>query len=201
MVLEDGYELTTQVEVTGVRRTPSGLEVTEGRAAAEYLTDREKVSMNGSGISRSTEPAKTTRYTEFLVVDGEFVVVQNARGRFLFDILEDRHEVTIERASIDLDHLLDRYGDGTPWKVGFRGHTDVAENGVIHGESVLADELFGEALRTAEKNQLGLKFSRDGRTMKMMATASGYLEIYQPSNFTANEFCTFLTSEVRPALH
>lgn len=194
----DGRDLNTRIEVTGVRQTKDGLELTAGRAARERLTDRESVQLNGNGITVTDESAVTTEYTEFIVADGDFVVVQNGTGTFLFETLEREYGVTVTRGAIDLDALLAAFEDGTPWKVGFRGHTDVAEKGVIHGASVLSDEMFGDALRTAEKNQLGLEFPYNGSSMKMMATASGYVEVYHPRNFDGNQFCEFLQTDVIP---
>lgn len=195
---EDGEELTTRVEVTGIRQTPDGREITEGRAAAERLTEQESIQLSGEDITVTEEATVTPRYTEFFAVDGEFIVVRSGDGAFLFDEFERRYGTGVSRGRIDLDALLTAFSDATPWKVGFYGHGEDAENGVIHGENVLTDGEFGEALRTSPKNQLGLKVSRNDSTLKMVATASGYVEVYQPSNFDGNQFCEFLKKDIIP---
>lgn len=194
---ENGVELETRLEVTGVKQTPDGLEITQGRAAAEQLSEERSVQIDDEISVVETEQVET-QYTEFALVDGEFLVVQSSRGAFLFDLLEREYGVGVTRAHIDLDSFLTRFDNATPWKVGFYGHGDDAENGVIHGESVLSDGEFGRALRSSRKNQLGLKLPRNGSTLKLTATESGYVEIYQPSNYTENQFCDFLRSDIIP---
>lgn len=82
--------------------------------------------------------------------------------------------------------------------MGFYGHEGPAENGVVHGESVLEDSVFGEALESSKKNQLGLKIDHDGREFKMAITRSGYVEVYQPANLDTAEFAAFVRDEVLP---
>lgn len=195
---QDETELKTRVEVTGVRQTPDGLTITEGRAAAERLTETESVQLEGASLLVSAETEKTTQYTEFASVSGEFIVVTSGAGTFLFDALSDRFEATVGRASIDLDAVVATYPDATPWKVGFYGHSDSAQNGVIHGESVLEDSVFGGALASISKNQLGLEFDHDGAPVKMAVTQSGYIEVYQPSNYGTAEFADFVQDVILP---
>lgn len=194
----NGHELAEQIDVTGVKRTPDGLDIDTGRAASQTVRDREAVTFTNGSISLETESEISTQYTEFFAVPGEFVGVASSSGTFLFDLVAERTDTTISRCEFDLDGLVEAFPDATPWKVGFYGHEGPADNGVIHGESVLEDSVFGTALESSKKNQLGLKLDRDGTEIKMAVTRSGYVEVYQPSDIDTAEFAAFVREDILP---
>lgn len=195
---EDGVELAEQVDVTDVRRTPDGLDINAGRAAAQTLRERESVNLDNGAIEIETVEEPTTRYTDFFAVPGELVGVAGSRGTFLFDLLASETGATVERCSFDLDGFAAAFPDATPWKVGFYGHEGPAENGVVHGEHVLEDGVFGDALQDRKKNQLGLTVDHEGREFKMSITRSGYVEVYRPGDLDLAEFVAFVRDEVVP---
>lgn len=194
----NGDELRDQIDITGVKRTPDGLDINEGRAAREEITNTESVELNADGISKVTERNKQTKYTEFLAVPDQFVGVDSKRGSFLFELLEGETGVSISRVQVDIDEFAAAFPDATPWKVGFYGHGEQAENGVVHGDNVLDDEEFGGVLAGTKKNQLGLKMSYGSREFKMTITRSGYVSVYEPSNLDSAEFAEFVVDKILP---
>lgn len=193
---DDGVELKELVDVTGVKRTPAGLDITSGRAASQELRDTESVSLDNGEISVSTDSEVTTSYTEFLTAGDEFAAVANGDGTFAFDVLAEEYNADISRAQIDVDDFWLSLDDATPWKVGFYGHEGPVENGVVHGEDVLDDGVFGSALADLQKNQLGARVDIDGDEYKFVITKSGYLELYQPRDLDAADFAEFVVDNV-----
>lgn len=194
----DENELRDQIDITGVKRTPDGLDINEGRAAREEMVDAEKIVLGTDAISQVTEAERTTRYTEFLAVPDEFIGVASGSGTFLFDLLEAENGVDVSRVEVDIDEFAAVFPDATPWKVGFYGHGEQAENGVVHGENVLEDDDLGGVLANTKKNQLGLRMDYDGREFKMAITRSGYVSVYQPSNLDSAEFAEFIVDKILP---
>ena len=195
--VSDDPELYQCVEVQRRQETENGLIVQKGRAATQKLDEQESVAIVDGSIRIQNRSQPVTKYTEFVAVPGQFVVVANSGGIFAFDLLADG--VGIERAEIDLDGYLDvqqsEY-DATPWKTGFYGHLGTAEKGVVYGEGVLDDEDFGGAVAGSQKNQLGLSYTQGDELMKVNITESGYVEIYQPSNYEEEEFSEFVAEEI-----
>lgn len=194
----DGRELTDVVEVAGVKRTAGGLDITRGRAATQDVAETETVSLEGGTISVGSDATVETSHTEFLAAGDEFAAVASGDGAFAFDLLGERFGATIERAAVDLDALWVSLGDATPWKVGFYGHDGPVENGVVHGEHVLEDGVFGSALADLRKNQLGVAVEFDGEEYRFVVTRSGYLELYHPREFAASDFAGFVVETVLP---
>jgi hypothetical protein len=189
-------ELERCIEVRQTQVTDGGVPVQTGRVATQKLDEQETVEINDGQISVYEQPDVTTLYTEFLTVPGEFVAVSNSSGVFAFDTIGRRTNTNIERAELDLDSYAEAHAEATPWKVGFYGHLGEADNGVIHGASVLEDSDFGDVLQDAQKNQLGLEFTRDGEVMKVTMAESGYVEVYQPSNYDSAEYAEFVAEEI-----
>jgi len=195
--ISEDPDLFQCVEVQRTQNTDSGLTVQKGRAATQRLDEEESVEIVNGNIRVQNQSQPVTRYTEFLAAPGHFVAVSNGGGTFAFDLLGD--EVAIERADIDLDEYLETQKnkhDATPWKAGFYGHLGNAEKGVVYGEGVLEDSDFGRAVAGSQKNQLGLSYSHEEEIMKYNVTESGYVEIYQPSNYEEAEFAEFVVEDV-----
>ena len=84
------------------------------------------------------------------------------------------------------------------WKVGFYETHKLAENGVVHGNSLLSDEDIGTVLNNSKKNQLGIDYSFNGQPVRVFIAESGYVEIYQPNNFSSMEFATYIRDQIIP---
>ncbi|PSP37904.1 hypothetical protein BRC71_07955 [Halobacteriales archaeon QH_7_65_31] len=195
---QDDTELSRCVEVRQTQVTDSGVPVQTGRVATQKLDEQETVEINDGQISVYETPDVTTLYTEFVSVPGEFVAVSSSSGIFAFDTIGRRTNTNIQRAELDLDSYAESRPESSPWKVGFYGHLGEADNGVVHGTSVLEDSDFGNVLQDAKKNQLGLEFTRDSEVMKITMADSGYVEVYQPSNYDSAEYAEFVVEEVLP---
>lgn len=192
-------QLDRCIEIRGKMTTDSGLTVQHGRAAFEDLADEENVVISDDGtISTRNQSKKVTKYTEFIFVPDEFVVVSNNSGRFLFDILRSHTTNDVQTVYLDLDEFYQLHEDGMTWKAGFDARDGRAENGVVHGNNVLADSDIGGVIASSSKNQLGMDYSYQGNSVKVFLARSGYIEVYQPSNYDISDFAQFVSDEVLP---
>ncbi|AZQ14517.1 hypothetical protein DOS48_06545 [Halorubrum sp. PV6] len=66
----------------------------------------------------------------------------------------------------------------------------------MYGENVFSDDEIGEVLERSQLNQLGLQFERDGQIIKTTMSESGYVEIYQPSNFESEDYAEFILNDL-----
>lgn len=198
-VEQDGTPLTECIEVTQTRdNVGSGYTVQTGRAAVQSIVSEEAVQITDQGeIAVVEEGQRQTRYTEFVMVPGEFIVVDSGSGVFLFDMLRDIVGLkSVERAELDLTDFLSEHSDSTPWQVGFYGVGSEAEKGVVYGENVLSDSHIGNTLKTSNKNQVGVNHQRGEKKVKVSLTESGYIDIYQPSNYESTDFAEYIVDEI-----
>lgn len=194
---QEGYELEECLEI---RRTANneinGRPIQTGRVALQRVEDTESVEIKDGEIVVSERPEIVTRYTEFVTVPGKFVAVSNSSGVFAFDVLGRQTNTNIEKVEFDLDTFAQQQNNGVPWKVGFYGRIGNAENGVLYGDDVLDDNEFGGVVKDTEKNQLGLNLPMGDEIIKLNLTESGYVEIYQPSNYDEIDFSEFVISKL-----
>lgn len=177
-----------------------------GRAAIQELGSEERVRINPEHARVTVtddESIVRTRYTEFITVPGEFVVVSSGDGAFAFRLISgSTTSATIKRGNIDLEGFEQSYQkeEGPEkadiWKIGFYGHGGTAENGTLYGDSVISDPDFGNLVRSLPKNQIGLLVQQGKEEIKLTATESGYVEIYQPSNYDSKEFSQFALDHI-----
>lgn len=194
---QDGYEFSRAIE-TDQPSSDAQNQVQEGRALIQTVEEEEVAEVDESGrIYTSEEGRKKSKYSEFLVVPGEFVVVEGG-GEFVFDLLSSQlTSGTVQKASINLNGCLERI-DGTPWQVGFYGKQGDTEKGVLYGDSIFTDEDLGEVAKNSKKNQLGMDHDFQGTSVRSTITESGYINIYQPSNMKSSEFAEYLSTFVIP---
>lgn len=195
---ESGYELTDCIEVRQRGTSDSGHDVVIGRAASEQIDEEQQIEITDGSISVVERPEVKKRYTDFISVPGEFVVVSSGQGAFAFDLIGKQVNRYIERANINLEGFYNSLDDVSPWQVGFYGHQGNADTGVVYGDAVLDDSDFGGLLAGMEKNQIGLDYPRNGEMIKMTASQSGYVEIYQPGNYDALDFADYIIEDVLP---
>ncbi|WP_152419366.1 hypothetical protein [Halobiforma nitratireducens] len=187
-------ELSQCLNVTEDIRMPDGRTAQFGQAAIEEISSVEETDIVDGGIDTYKKPRKIVKTTYFLHVPGNFVVASSGEGRFVFDLISREFSNSVDRIEFDIDSYIDEiYDEGiNPWKVGFYDNVGNAENGVLHGENILSDSEFEEVFKSAKKNQVGLNHSYDGKEIKNFVTESGYVEIYQPSDFSTGEFATYI---------
>ena len=199
-VEEGDQELERCIDVKRVFSLPSGEHAFAGHAAWEYRQERESARITNGEVSVVAEPRTATRHTNFVGVPGEFVVVGSGQGTFAFDLIGRDTNTTIERAEVDLDSFFDRHGDGAPWKAGFFGTDDDGVSGVLHGSDLRESHDLDDLLEGSSLNQLGLEYRYDDDEVKMTASRSGYVELYQPRDLGAKEYLTYLQREILPHL-
>lgn len=190
-------ELTHCVEIRQSINSDN-MEIQRGRAAVQELSDEETVEIRDGQISVTNRTKPVTRYTEFLLVPGEFMVVENGGGTFAFDLVGSQVGTQISRAEINLQEFWDATDGVSPWKAGFYAHQGQAETGVVYGDDVLKDSDFGGGIDDAQLNQLGLDYSPEDDAVKMSVTESGYIEIYQPDNYDEIDFVRYISSQILP---
>lgn len=194
----EGRELRESIEIRQDYTNISGDLVGQfGRAAVQRAVTSEDVEIDENGSITLTERTDTsTQYTEFLVAPEEFLIVKSRKGSFVFDLVESVAEATVEPAELDLHSFVQSQPDADPWKIGFYGKRGNADNGVIHGTSLLDDSDLREVFNKTATNQIGIEYEKDGQLYKIFATESGYVEVYQPGNFDSVEFIEFIQEEL-----
>lgn len=196
-------KLRQQYEFESPRNTKTGITFYPGRAAIERIEEKDYIDFKEGGIIATQREEKTQYYTEFVLVQDNFVIVESSAGEFLFDLLATQTGTEVERANIDLYDLLEHSAnfEPDPWQVGFYGNDGKAEKGVLYGSNILEDSDVGKTLKNTKKNQIGLEIlNEEDVNIKFTATESGYLEIYLPDNYDTSEFIDFISNFILPNL-
>ncbi len=199
-VREGDQELQRALDVQRVFSLPSGETAFAGHAAREYRQERETARITGGEVSVVAEPRTTTRHTNVAGVPGEFVVVGSGRGTFAFDLVGQDTNTDIERGTVDLDGFFERHRDAAPWKAGFEATEEDGVSGVLHGTDLRESHDLADLLDGASLNQLGVEYTYGNDEVKMTASRSGYVELYQPRGFDAKAYLTYLQQEIVPHL-
>jgi len=197
-VAEGDRDLERRLEIDRVFSLPSGEMAFEGRAAAERLVSEQEASIEDDGIAVTEGETVVTEFTEFVGIPGEFVAVGSGKGTFAFDLVGAETNTDIERATLGLEGVLDDHGDARPWRVGVSGDGEGAVNGTFHGRDLRASRDLDSLLDGATLTQLGLAYDRDGDELKMTASRSGYVEVYQPSSYETADYLEYVRDEVLP---
>lgn len=197
-VEEGDHERTRCLDIVRVFSLPSGATAFEGRAARETERTREVADIDGDEIRVTGRTEATTEHTSFVGIPGEFVVAESGAGTFAFDLIERETATGIERASVDLDGFYDATDVGRVWRAGVAGGEGDGVSGVVHGYDLREEYDLERMRRGADLNQVGLTYRYDGADLKMTATRSGYVEVYQPSDFEGAAFLEYLVDEVVP---
>ncbi|RBI59994.1 hypothetical protein DMJ13_20115 [halophilic archaeon] len=196
---QDGYTFKQCLEIQQSDTTDKGRKVQIGEAATQRIENKETITItDDNGITASEAPEKDTRFTEFLAVPDEFVVVKSGSGTFAFNLIQQQYPGSnIERAELDLNEFAEDYYEASnPWKVGFYGNLGNAEKGVVYGEDVFGDDEIGEVLDRSQLNQLGLQYEYEDQPLKMTMAESGYVEVYSPSNFDEFDYVDYIADEI-----
>ena len=192
------HDLERRLEIDRVFSLPSGGMAFEGRAAAERRVSEREAAIEDDGIAVTEGTNVVTEFTEFVGIPGEFVAVGSGKGTFAFDLVGAETNTTIERATLGLEGVLDDHGDATPWRVGVSGNGEGAVNGTFHGQDLRASRDLDALLDGSTLTQLGLAYDHDGDDLKMTASRSGYVEVYQPSSYDAEAYLEYVRDEILP---
>lgn len=205
---ENGPNIQACLEVRDSGTSDRGHNYQMGRAAIQQIGTEEAIdidlSSNRVTVSEKTNVVKT-QFTEFLVVPGEFAVASSGKGDFVFRLISNQTDASrLHSVEVLLDRMIesfeqsDEYRNLAPWQVGFFGKGGDADKGILYGNSIYSDSEFGNLTRDLPKNQLGLTFEYDRDEIKMNATKSGYVRVYQPSSYDEKEFVDFVMEHILP---
>lgn len=203
---KNGLEATVSVEVRETISDLSGKTLAyAGVAAEQFFDDSEipRVNEETNSISLSESNSLTWKYTQFLLIPDKFIILGGG-GDFALEIFRSQFGIGVDDAGINLrsylQELNDQHQELDSWKVGFYGRESNANNGVLHGNDLLNDGELGGILVDNPPNQLGLTFEKDGKRMKVLATESGYVEVYRPSDFDTVQYVQFIKEDITPHL-
>ncbi|WP_435552606.1 hypothetical protein [Natrinema sp. CGMCC1.2065] len=208
VTLPDNHDYENLLEAVEVERNVEldsySQNAQQGTIAAERVIETDDTRINEDSISEYTIEEKTVVSTDFLHFPGKFFAVSSSSGNFAIDVVNQHTGASIANSKVNIEGFieqkLDQQIDIDPWKIGFYGKHGSIENGVVHGDSVLKDEDIGDVLDIADKNQIGLDYEYSGEQIRMFASESGYIEVYQPNDFTSSQFCEYVDNEILPVL-
>lgn len=200
--VKDGVEYARSLQVKNTGTLVSGARYFEGEAAIQDIDETERVAIDSESgdITVSEKGIKTGKYANFVIISDEIMTVGSGSGTFAFRLLQEAHPgVNVERVELDLNAYADDYysaDEVNPWQVGFYGNIGDAEKGVVYGDDVFSDTQIGEVLERSQLNQLGLEYPMLGQDLKVTMAESGYIEVYNPSNYETSEFAEYIATEI-----
>ncbi|WP_175417037.1 hypothetical protein [Natrinema pallidum] len=192
----EGFELTKCIEITDRVELPDGSTAISGRAAEEVITEGEDVQIRDGSIGTYSTREKDLNYTEFLALPGEIVIVKSSAGTFAFDLIGSQTGTVVERAKFDLESFVDHHQGDNFWQMGFYGTGGNADKGVVYGDNVQKDGEVGGVLESSKINQIGLEHLYETEPIKITVTESGYVNVYDPSNYESEEFLRYFKDEL-----
>jgi hypothetical protein len=194
---QGGVELQSTIDIEEVQQNKSGDTIITGFAGEQTESKRTVSSISDDGRVQTAENLEVrTDSTEFLCLPGEFVIVENSSKTYAFDLIGRATESAIEQVQLDLTAFAEDHEDEVFWMSGFYNTGGNADNGVAYGDDVTNDIEIGGVLQDSEKNRLGLIMEYNPEPLKLMLTESGYVEIYQPSEFGTLSFARFVQEEL-----
>lgn len=197
--IEDGgTTLLRRIEVDETLTLESGREVQIGSVAKDEKVRRQKTQITDEGIVREETNEIETDYAPFAAIPGEVIILGTGAGTFGFDLIGRQVEALIERADIDLDRFVADYEDGSFWQYGFYNTGLNAENGVFYGAELDEDNTAQTFINSASANQIGLDILYGDKPVKLTMAESGYVEVYQPSDWETPEYVEFIADVVLP---
>lgn len=191
----ESIEVRDEISLSNSRTAYSGV------AALEDVQEVEQREiLEGGEINSEKTLEKTVKVTSFLLVPDSFLVTSSSSGSFLIPMLNRNTKHSAFEVQIDLGEYLDRIEDAQSWKIGFEQRTDEAENGVLHGRQLFEDTEFGDTLGKARKSQIGIEHPLNEDIAKILITKSGYIEFYQPDEFSTQDFIEYIEENVLDCL-
>jgi hypothetical protein len=195
---QDGRELKQRVEIKRKESPETNLSYIYGEAAREELDTVSNVSIKEDSIETQEKKNIDTEKTEFLILPNDFIVIGSSSGTFVFDLIGHYTNTLIQRAEIDLEAFEAEREIDEIWQAGFYNNAGHAEKGTIYGDGVLDDSDIGNVIIDSKTNQLGLVYAYNDDNIKITATRSGYVEIYDPSDYETGQYLQFIDEEISP---
>lgn len=192
-------ELNQSLQVTGNFQLDSKRIGQLARAAMEDISSVEKTEIDEEGNIRTYEDdEKIVRTTDLLFVPGSFIVVGSSAGKFAFELISNNTSNNITHLEFDISSYVESQQDANPWKAGFYDRKGYAESGVVHGEQLLSGSEIKNILDSSPKNQIGLEYNYKNILIRNFITESGYVEVYEPTDYSSGEFAEYVENELIP---
>jgi len=194
----EGEELKRCIDVTQSLTLDSGRKIQIGNIAREQTVKTDQAQISGNTIETLSQREIITEHTQFAAIPGELLVVGSGGNNFAFDMVGRQVETLIEPAQIDLDNFVADYDSASYWQYGFNNTGLNAENGILYGTEVQEDSTTQSFINSATANQIGVDFLYGDKPVKMRLARSGYIEVYQPSDWETTEYLDFLADAILP---
>lgn len=179
---------------------PSGQRYAAGELAKREEDRVEVPTIDSEGVIDLThEDTVVNSYSAWAVVPGEFAI---AWGEWAFRHLMFNFPIwEYSEQRIDLNSLYETVTFQNVSTVGFRGRQihDGAKKGTVHGNRVPDDDSIGDELTEGSLlNEIRYDSHWEGHIVKAYLAASGYIEVYNPSDMLTEEFLSYVRDEIVP---
>lgn len=179
---------------------PSGQRWAAGEMARRYEDRVQVPDISSDGdVSVTHEDDVLEEYSAFALVPGEFAI---AWEDWAFKYLVHNYPVwEYHDQHIRVNGFYEDKSFNDVSSVGFAHRTDRAEKGTVHGQQVTKDEGLGEDLRDGSYlNELRYSHFPDGFGTEIQAyvAASGYVEVYNPSDMETGEYLRYVREFIAP---
>lgn len=190
-VVPDTAEFEKYVNIENEFTLSTGSEVTQGFAVEEYPQEYEAVDVDGNGngeISVGTKERVEKKWTRYWILEDEYVIVENAKGKFAFKLIEAALDGEVEGLSLNLAQIVrDHPGQ---WMGGFEERSDNVRNGILYGDSIEFDGDMGDAFLNSDKKMIGPDIDYGGEALRLRI-GGGWFQILSPGDYTREEYLEF----------
>lgn len=127
----------------------------------------ELVKMDKIGLKTEENLEKSIFQSRFWIIEDGFVITDKTNPDVIFKIVSEMANCEVERVTFDIQKLIDQSIGGDIWS-------------------------FSET----KPRQVGLEIEYGPHRMKIMVTSSGYVEVYQPINYSRMDFMQFMCDKL-----
>lgn len=195
---EKGRELRSTLSLDGKLPDLGNLNATVGTATYQVPDNRTHQEIRADGtVTTSTQTEITSRSTDLLYVEGEFLCTSRRDPDYMLDIIETALQSgSVEPARIDVDAFAESVSDREPYRSGFYDRDQPVEKGISHGNHDSDDDFRG-VIQEAKLNEIGLeRYDHDRKELKVYLSESGFIAIR--SQVKPQEFARFVRDCVLP---
>lgn len=206
---EHGNELTAVLSVKESRNLSGETKYYLGEGFKDREAEVDHYHFDDGSIRKEALHVEIQQdYGEFVMRPGDdtdhrgFIVTSSSDGEFLFPMIGRQNGVTVQRASLRLGEWVQDHTDLTATTAGGVTPSFQASKMTAWGDKVLDDEdiqvLLGDAIEANVLTQIAGQYVWEDYPFHVTLAASGYAEVYNPSDLTTEEFLRWLCQEVIP---
>lgn len=191
---------SSAVNVEGRDTLPSDQRWAAGSMARRKEERVEAPTISDEGVIDLTHKDRVLEeFSAWALIPGEFAI---GWTDWSFKFLKWNYPVwSYSQQIIDLTRFRQDNNFMSIGSVGFKARHDAAEKGTVHGHNVTSDEALGEDLReNTWLNELRFRHHPDSipDPVKAYVAASGYVEVYNPTDLSTAQFLSYVRSEIFP---